>query len=95
MRNHYEQAKKNVGIEINENYYEDNISDEAFAKIHPDAKFRFSDLLKNKLSYEEIKDFVSKHADDLGKAHKFYRKGKEVRPSSRAVTSTMSRTSPA
>lgn len=52
MRQHYENAKKSVGVELAEQYYEDDISDEVFSKIHPEAKFKLSDLLKNKLSYD-------------------------------------------
>lgn len=94
MRQHYETTKKNVGLELAENYYDDAISDDVFAKIHPDANFKLSDLLKSKLSYNEIKHFVITHAGDLAKSNQFYHGGKEVRPSTRAIPSTLSRTTP-
>lgn len=78
MQQHYESIKKKVNLKnLVENYYEDNISDEVFAKIHPDAPFKLSDLLRNKLKYEEIRDFVIRNCDKL-QGDKYFRDGSTV-----------------
>jgi hypothetical protein len=80
MHHHYENLKKTVGLEQMELYYEDDISDDIFAKIHPDAPFKLSELLKSKLSYPEIKEFVITKSNQLGSQNKFhYADGIEVK----------------
>lgn len=78
MQQHYESVKKKVNVKFMvENYYEDNISDEVFAKIHPDAPFKLSDLLRNKLKYEEIRDFVIRNCGKL-QGDQYFRDGSTV-----------------
>ena len=77
MQQHYDSMKNKMGFKFVENYYDDNLSDEVFSKIHPDAPFKLSELLKKKLKYEDIRDFVVRNSDNL-KGDKFYRDGKNV-----------------
>lgn len=65
MNQHYKDLKSGLGVLLPENYYEDNISDEVFAKIHPRAPFKLSDLIRSELSYEKIRDFVIKNNHQL------------------------------
>jgi hypothetical protein len=79
MQQHFENMKKNAGLDFAEAYYEDDISDEVFSKIHPDAPFKLSDLLKSKLTYSEIKEFIIKNSAQLGKHNKYFYDGKSVK----------------
>ena len=79
MQQHFENMKKNIGLDVVEIYYEDDLSDDVFARIHPDAPFKLSELLKSKLTYQEIKDFIIKNASKLIKHNKYYYDGKNVK----------------
>lgn len=62
----YETQKKKIGIEnYAENYYSADITDDLFAKLHPDAPFKLSDLLKHKTRYDDIREFITKNAGRL------------------------------
>ena len=66
MKQHYNEQKKRVGLDnYVENYFNDDISDDLFAKIHPDAPFKLSSLLKTKANYEEIRVFLLKHVNRM------------------------------
>ena len=67
MLQYYELLRK-PGSEFVRAFYEDDISDEVFAKIHLDAPFRLSELLKSKLSFEDIRNFVINNSKQLQKA---------------------------
>lgn len=46
MHQLYENARK-YRNDFEEIYYDDDISDEAFSMIHPNAKFRLSEVLRS------------------------------------------------
>ena len=52
---YYESLRK-PGNEFVRAFYEENITNELFAKIHKDASFRLNELLKSKLSFEDIRN---------------------------------------
>ena len=66
MKQHYDAQKKKIGLDdYVESYFNDDISDELFAKIHPDAPFKLSELLKTKSRYDEIREFILKNTRRL------------------------------
>ena len=67
MLQYYELLRK-PGNEFIRAFYEDDISDETFIKIHPNAPFRLSELLKSKISFEDIRSFVIDNSRQLQKA---------------------------
>ena len=67
MLEYYELLRK-PGNEFVRAFYEDNISDETFAKIHPNAPFKLNELLKSKISFEDIRNFVINNIKQLQKA---------------------------
>lgn len=77
MQQHYDSMKKNLNFKMIENYYDDNISDDVFHKIHPDAPFKLSELLRCKIKYEDIRDFVVKNCDRL-RGERYYKDGNTI-----------------
>ena len=66
MKQHYDAQKKKIGLDdYVESYFNDDISDDLFAKIHPDAPFKLSELLKTKSRYDEIREFILKNTGRL------------------------------
>jgi len=76
LQQKYENAKRIHGINMLEVYYEDDLNDELFAKIHPDAPFRLSDLLRTELSYEQIREYILKNSNKLLNPNKYINNGK-------------------
>jgi len=65
LKQHYENIKRIVGVNILEAYYSDHITDEIFSRLHPSAPFKISDISRSTLAYEEIRGFVISNARKL------------------------------
>ena len=58
LKQHYENIKRILGVDILEAYYEETINDEVFTKLHPNAPFKLSDIPRSNIVYEEIREFI-------------------------------------
>ena len=65
LKQHYENIRRVVKSDIPEAYYDEGITDELFIRLHPNAPFKLSELLRSSFTYEEIRAFVLKNARKL------------------------------
>ena len=65
LKQYYENIKRVVKSDIPEAYYDEGITDELFIRLHPNAPFKLSELLRSSFTYDEIRAFILKNARKL------------------------------
>lgn len=58
LSQHYMNIKKTTGFDVHEVYYEEDLTDDMFVRLHPKAPFGLIDILRKRVCYDDIREFL-------------------------------------